>query len=120
MNLNELDWNFDFIQIQDKILNVFGHLSILFVIYTVICLLLYYVIFQRKGNFFPTSTKLPNIISNHCLEENGSDTELKELKRALLVIAHPDDECMFFGPTLLALNANQDYRIFLLCLSKGK
>lgn len=25
--------------------------------------------------------------------------------RCLLVVAHPDDECMFFGPTILQLRA---------------
>ncbi|UJR23931.1 hypothetical protein I4U23_026903 [Adineta vaga] len=33
----------------------------------------------------------------------------------LLVIAHPDDECMFFAPTLLSLQSN----IYILCLSNG-
>uniref|UniRef100_A0A3Q2P2L0 N-acetylglucosaminylphosphatidylinositol deacetylase n=1 Tax=Fundulus heteroclitus TaxID=8078 RepID=A0A3Q2P2L0_FUNHE len=38
--------------------------------------------------------------------------------RALVVTAHPDDECMFFAPTivrLVALNAS----VHLLCLSEG-
>ncbi|KAG5683311.1 hypothetical protein PVAND_012597 [Polypedilum vanderplanki] len=35
------------------------------------------------------------------------------------VTAHPDDECMFFGPTLIALKKNQNCRIFVLCMSKG-
>eukprot|EP00811_Abedinium_folium_P004337 NODE_13994_length_1134_cov_9.966236.p1 GENE.NODE_13994_length_1134_cov_9.966236~~NODE_13994_length_1134_cov_9.966236.p1 ORF type:complete len:290 (+),score=65.32 NODE_13994_length_1134_cov_9.966236:129-998(+) len=39
-------------------------------------------------------------------------------RRALLVIAHPDDEAMFFGPTLLSLAAD-GYEVFLLCLSTG-
>ncbi|ORZ35287.1 putative deacetylase LmbE-like domain-containing protein [Catenaria anguillulae PL171] len=36
----------------------------------------------------------------------------------LLVIAHPDDECMFFAPTLLALHA-QSVPVHILCLSTG-
>jgi N-acetylglucosaminylphosphatidylinositol deacetylase len=35
----------------------------------------------------------------------------------LLVIAHPDDEAMFFGPSLLVLA--RDYRLHVLCLSPG-
>jgi len=35
----------------------------------------------------------------------------------LLVIAHPDDEAMFFGPTLLSLS--KSYNISILCLSNG-
>ena len=39
-------------------------------------------------------------------------------KSALLVIAHPDDECMFFGPTLNALKASK-YEVHLLCCCTG-
>ncbi|XP_041519791.1 N-acetylglucosaminyl-phosphatidylinositol de-N-acetylase isoform X4 [Microtus oregoni] len=38
--------------------------------------------------------------------------------RALLVIAHPDDEAMFFAPTVLGL-ARLGQRVFLLCFSAG-
>ncbi|XP_008821708.1 N-acetylglucosaminyl-phosphatidylinositol de-N-acetylase isoform X1 [Nannospalax galili] len=38
--------------------------------------------------------------------------------RALLVIAHPDDEAMFFAPTLLGL-ARLKQRVSLLCFSSG-
>ena len=38
--------------------------------------------------------------------------------KTLLVIAHPDDECMFFGPTVQRLQ--EDGRcLHLLCLSTG-
>ncbi|XP_042529554.1 N-acetylglucosaminyl-phosphatidylinositol de-N-acetylase isoform X3 [Dipodomys spectabilis] len=38
--------------------------------------------------------------------------------RALLVIAHPDDEAMFFAPTVIGL-ARQKHRVSLLCFSAG-
>ncbi|XP_055449981.1 N-acetylglucosaminyl-phosphatidylinositol de-N-acetylase isoform X1 [Psammomys obesus] len=38
--------------------------------------------------------------------------------RALLVIAHPDDEAMFFAPTVLGL-ARLEQRVSLLCFSSG-
>mmetsp|Transcript_4729 Transcript_4729/g.6371 ORF Transcript_4729/g.6371 Transcript_4729/m.6371 type:complete len:148 (+) Transcript_4729:323-766(+) len=41
-----------------------------------------------------------------------------EMRRVLLVIAHPDDESMFFGPTLLAL-AGMQAEVSVLCLSTG-
>jgi N-acetylglucosaminylphosphatidylinositol deacetylase len=39
-------------------------------------------------------------------------------KRYLLVIAHPDDECMFFGPTMLNLSGARN-TVHVLCLSNG-
>jgi hypothetical protein len=42
-------------------------------------------------------------------------------KRILLLIAHPDDEAMFFAPTLLALTRPENgNHIKILCLSSGK
>ncbi|KAJ1973419.1 N-acetylglucosaminyl-phosphatidylinositol de-N-acetylase [Dimargaris xerosporica] len=50
------------------------------------------------------------------------------LRRALLVIAHPDDECMFFGPLLTSLrqwkssdpdDPNPTVEVHVLCLSAG-
>ena len=41
----------------------------------------------------------------------------RKSKRALIVTAHPDDECMFFGPTIIARPATEE--LFLLCLSIG-
>lgn len=38
--------------------------------------------------------------------------------RVLLVIAHPDDECMFFGPTVLGL-LQRKCELYILCLSNG-
>lgn len=41
-----------------------------------------------------------------------------EVREVLLVTAHPDDEAMFFIPTIRYLRAN-NYRVHLLCLSNG-
>jgi N-acetylglucosaminylphosphatidylinositol deacetylase len=42
-------------------------------------------------------------------------------KRILLLIAHPDDEAMFFAPTLLALTRPENgNHVKILCLSSGK
>ncbi|CAF2092992.1 unnamed protein product [Rotaria magnacalcarata] len=46
------------------------------------------------------------LISSKSNEENGN---------YLLVIAHPDDECLFFSPILLSLHSNK----YVLCLSNG-
>lgn len=39
--------------------------------------------------------------------------------RLLLVIAHPDDEVMFFGPLLYWLARAKTSEVYLLCLSMG-
>jgi N-acetylglucosaminylphosphatidylinositol deacetylase len=39
-------------------------------------------------------------------------------ERILLLTAHPDDECFFFGPTLLALSP-QTSNLFSLTVSNG-
>jgi N-acetylglucosaminylphosphatidylinositol deacetylase len=42
-------------------------------------------------------------------------------KRICLLIAHPDDEAMFFAPTVLALTAPElGNHVKILCLSSGK
>jgi N-acetylglucosaminylphosphatidylinositol deacetylase len=41
-------------------------------------------------------------------------------KNVLLLIAHPDDEVMFFGPTLIGLtNTTAENSVSVLCLSNG-
>jgi LmbE family N-acetylglucosaminyl deacetylase len=41
-------------------------------------------------------------------------------KRICLLIAHPDDEAMFFAPTVLALTApSLGNHVKILCLSSG-
>jgi len=40
-------------------------------------------------------------------------------KNILLVTAHPDDETMFFAPTILALQRKADMHLYHLCLSNG-
>ena len=48
---------------------------------------------------------------------------LKDAKRVLIVTSHPDDETMFFGPTILSLcrgkSSFQGKNVFLLCMSTG-
>lgn len=39
--------------------------------------------------------------------------------RVLLITAHPDDECMFFGPTVQKLTKMKDVRLYLMCMSVG-
>ena len=49
-----------------------------------------------------------------------SETQkLVQGKNIALITAHPDDEAMFFTPTLLHLKEN-GYNVSLLCLCKGR
>lgn len=45
------------------------------------------------------------------------DYKLLRQKHILLVIAHPDDECMFFAPSILSLAPRNNIQV--LCLSHG-
>ncbi|KAJ3560123.1 hypothetical protein NP233_g11038 [Leucocoprinus birnbaumii] len=52
--------------------------------------------------------------------DTGSFTTTSGHTRVLILTAHPDDECMFFAPTILGLNATQkSLEISSLCLSVG-
>jgi len=46
--------------------------------------------------------------------------ELKDAKRVLIVTSHPDDEVMFFGPTILGLLRHSRREVYLLCMSPGR
>lgn len=39
-------------------------------------------------------------------------------RSAIIITAHPDDECMFFGPTIVSL-LHSNTKVFLLCLTSG-
>lgn len=55
---------------------------------------------------------------NHVIHGSPSSETTSTSIRVLVVTAHPDDECMFFAPTIIQLVAlNVD--VHLLCLSKG-
>ncbi|EDX12272.1 N-acetylglucosaminyl-phosphatidylinositol de-N-acetylase [Drosophila simulans] len=41
------------------------------------------------------------------------------MERVLLITAHPDDECMFFGPLIYSLTQRKGCQVYILCLSNG-
>lgn len=75
------------------------HLILTVLIYCVLCVLLYVGIVRWRVLEFRRDVRSP--------------------KRVLLVIAHPDDECMFFGPTVLNFTGNKDCTLYIMCLSTG-
>ena len=53
-------------------------------------------------------------------DELFSTTELAvKSQNILLVTAHPDDEAMFFAPTILSLSRKPSLGLYHLCLSSG-
>uniref|UniRef100_A0A1B0CV86 N-acetylglucosaminylphosphatidylinositol deacetylase n=1 Tax=Lutzomyia longipalpis TaxID=7200 RepID=A0A1B0CV86_LUTLO len=77
------------------------HLLITTLVYVIVCLCLYRWIFRPL---------VPVLRSAHFPARH---------RRILFVLAHPDDECMFFGPTILSLCQRDNCQVFLLCLSIG-
>lgn len=80
------------------------HIVYFFGLYAIACLVVYVLIFQKwltQWYRHATNVRLPNS------------------RRVLICIAHPDDESMFFGPTILSLTKRTDCQVYLLCLSNG-
>ena len=46
------------------------------------------------------------------------ESPFKLTDRVLIITAHPDDECMFFGPTILHLKM-RNIPVKIICLSSG-
>jgi N-acetylglucosaminylphosphatidylinositol deacetylase len=60
-----------------------------------------------------------SVLNLYVLEHvRGRHGALASWRRVLLVISHPDDESMFFGPTIQALR-RAGARTHILCLSNG-
>ncbi|XP_042612560.1 N-acetylglucosaminyl-phosphatidylinositol de-N-acetylase-like [Cyprinus carpio] len=110
---------------------VFVTIILVFVAYTISIKFVYY----RYGQLWPhlrnkISTPLYTVgNSNFCpthVRSSASTRKSEDEKprvtasetRALLVTAHPDDECMFFAPTVLKL-VESHAALYLLCLSTG-
>lgn len=80
------------------LLDTVEHFILSCFLYIVICILLYFFITWK---WFPF------------------DREIRNFKRLLFVTAHPDDECMFFGPTIQYYTKKKNCAIYLMCLSTG-
>ncbi|XP_037038377.1 N-acetylglucosaminyl-phosphatidylinositol de-N-acetylase [Bradysia coprophila] len=90
--------------IVDNIREALDHLILVILAYLVLCFGTYHLIFRRFAKRF------------HLI----NDIRLAQYRRVLIVTAHPDDECMFFGPTILSLTQRREpCTVYLLCLSNG-
>lgn len=86
------------------LLHTFGaleHFLLFFAAYGIVCLLVYLII------TWSWSLRWQRV-------------RFSTFKRVLFVIAHPDDESMFFGPTIRSLTQRKNCQVYLLCLSNGK
>jgi N-acetylglucosaminylphosphatidylinositol deacetylase len=59
------------------------------------------------------------VLALHLWRKFSGKSSIKPTGRSLLITAHPDDECMFFAPTILALTRTAPEDVYLLCLSNG-
>ncbi|XP_066255707.1 N-acetylglucosaminyl-phosphatidylinositol de-N-acetylase [Euwallacea similis] len=50
----------------------------------------------------------------------GFTEDMRHAKRILFITAHPDDEVMFFGPTIFHYTQKPNCIVFLMCMSSGK
>jgi N-acetylglucosaminylphosphatidylinositol deacetylase len=95
------------------------------------CLSLAAVLLSLLGMLLHNSAESDNVFMKVKLADTDSYTPAE---RILFLTAHPDDECMFFAPTITALtskmNSGLDYlteyltfktypEVFSLCLSVG-
>lgn len=115
------------------------HILIACAVYFIVCLGLYKLTF-----WLSTSVPGPNAKNNNNKSDdsngNSADAEKSGLRnalqnslglrsvhlpkaaitgRVLLVIAHPDDESMFFGPLMYSLTQRPECQVYVLCLSNG-
>lgn len=71
-------------------------------IHVVFSLFVYFVILIKNG-----------------LKINSKNVKIKEGSRVLFVIAHPDDEAMFYAPLIINMIQHEKSHVSLLCLSSG-
>lgn len=83
-------------QLTEDLLTTFGNYIVLGILVYILLNLFFYVVIIRSGNTY----------------------YIKNVKKALIVTAHPDDESMFFGPVILKLVSDK-CRVYLLCLCPG-
>ncbi|XP_013875079.1 N-acetylglucosaminyl-phosphatidylinositol de-N-acetylase [Austrofundulus limnaeus] len=82
-------------------------------LYLVILLVLAYVAWI-KWIYYQHRRSSVNLLKHVMNISSDGETDV----RALVVTAHPDDECMFFAPTIIRL-VESNATVHLLCLSEG-
>ncbi|KAI8044255.1 N-acetylglucosaminyl-phosphatidylinositol de-N-acetylase [Drosophila gunungcola] len=118
------------------------HVLIACAVYLLVCLGLYKLTFWLSGSGAPSDNN--NAGGSRSGDESGDRNPNQEaggglkqalqsglrlrsvrlpkranMERVLLITAHPDDECMFFGPLIYSLTQRQGCQVYILCLSNG-
>lgn len=92
-------WKSIIVRIQEYTKETVEHLILGFIFYILVCIFLYLSIARWRLIHFKR--------------------DVKNSSRVLIVIAHPDDECMFFGPTVINFTKKDNCKVYLMCLSTG-
>ncbi|KAF7668899.1 hypothetical protein LDENG_00281290 [Lucifuga dentata] len=94
-------------------------MNIFLVVFIVLSYLIWIkcIYYLHRRRFLKSLKDLINPISNKDSQMDASHTNSTNV-RALVVTAHPDDECMFFAPAILRL-VELKASVHVLCLSKG-
>lgn len=120
------------------------HILIACAVYLIVCLGLYKLTFwlstsqpgpnaKNNNNKSDGTSNGNNVVVVGSAEKSGLRTALQNslglrsvrlpkaaiTGRVLLVIAHPDDESMFFGPLMYSLTKRPECQVYVLCLSNG-
>lgn len=114
------------------------HILIACAVYFLVCLGLYKLTFWLSVTGAPVARKKQQQQQRHNVNANDDKNGLRNtlqkslrlrsvhlpkaalMGRVLLVIAHPDDECMFFGPLIYSLTQRDGCQVYVLCLSNGE
>lgn len=108
-------WN----HLLDRLLSLHGLftvtvkiMSVYLLVFIVLCYLVWikYIYYRHRRTLVKSLKHVMDVLSDR--ETDGADI------RALVVTAHPDDECMFFAPTIIRL-VELKASVHLLCLSEG-
>lgn len=88
------------------------HLLLVALVYIVVCLCVYLLLNRGNRNDRRSAAAAAT-------PEQSLRARFPNCSRVLIVTAHPDDESMFFGPTILSLTQRSDCKVYLMCLSNG-
>ena len=78
------------------------------------------LIYASFGTALAISLGVYQLLRNLTKKKHIDSNNIGEMgdKKVLVITAHPDDECMFFSPTILGLQ-DDGWEVYVLCMSTG-